>query len=47
MKTNAPFPPTNLNTAKLINGGKMYFDVLKDLIQQSESTIFTNLYFKR
>ena len=32
MKTNAPFPPTNSNTAKLIKGGKMYFDVLKELI---------------
>lgn len=44
MKTNAPFPPTNSNTAKFINGGKMYFDVLKDLIQKSESTIFLQTY---
>jgi len=44
MKTYAPFPPTNSNTAKLINGGKMYFDVLKDLIQKSESTIFLQTY---
>ena len=40
MKTNAPFPPTNSNTAKLIKGGKMYFDVLKELIQKSKTSIF-------
>jgi cardiolipin synthase len=44
MKKNVPLPPTNSNTAKLIKGGKMYFDVLKYLIQKSESTIFLQTY---
>ncbi|MCX6293923.1 MAG: phospholipase D-like domain-containing protein [Sphingobacteriales bacterium] len=44
MKTHAPFPPTNSNTAKLIKGGKIYFDVLKELIQKSKSSIFLQTY---
>ena len=44
MKTHAPFPPTNSNTAKLIKGGKMYFDVLKEIIQKSKSSIFLQTY---
>jgi len=44
MKTHAPFPPTYSNTAKLIKGGKMYFDTLIELIQKSKSNIFLQTY---
>ncbi len=44
MKKNAPFAPTKLNTAKLINGGKMYFDTVIDLIRNAKSIIFLQTY---
>jgi cardiolipin synthase len=44
MKTHVPFPPTYSNTAKLIKGGKMYFDTLIEIIQKSKSSIFLQTY---